>query len=107
MAISRRQFTLSLCSLPFAARAGELAPGPWNEPGNVSRVYLATDAPHWPKTNLDIPREVAEIEARLAEVGRAHAHNIRFSGGEVIRKAEEVKPWLAKAGDIDGVPLCR
>ncbi len=103
MPISRREFTLSLCSLPFALPAQEGTSGPWSEPANVARIYLATDKVHWPNTKLDITKEVADVEAHLAGVARAHAHNVRFTGGEVIRKAAEVRPWLDKAGDIDGV----
>ncbi len=104
MPLSRREFTLSLCSLPFASSLAEdLQSGPWNEPAAVAKIYLASDTVHWPNTKLDVAKEVADIEARLAEVGRAHAQNVRFTGGEVIRKASEIRPWLDKAGDIDGV----
>ena len=94
-----------MCSLPLAgpAQEPELTSEPWNEPANVARIYLASELIHWPNPKLDVAREVAAIEAELAGVARAHAQNVRFTGGEVIRRGEEVRPWLAKAGDIDGV----
>ena len=103
MPLSRREFTLSLCSLPLASAGQEPITGPWNEPATIARIYLASDTVHWPRPDLDIPAEVADIEAHLAETGRAHARNVRFTGGEVIREAGQVRLWLDRAGDIDGV----
>ena len=76
---------------------------PWNAPATVAKVYLAAPRVHWPKPTLDIAKDVAEVEARLVEVARKHTHNVRFVGGETLRTEEEVRPWLAKMGDIDGV----
>ncbi|MCL4403056.1 MAG: hypothetical protein M1436_10425 [Acidobacteria bacterium] len=103
--LTRRQFGFSLCSIPLALplAAQEAGSGPWNEPATVARVYLAAPKVHWPKPTLDVDAEVREIEARLAEVGRKHTENVRLTGGEVLRAPEEVRPWLAKMGAIDGV----
>ncbi len=104
--LTRRGFHLSLlgalCSR-FDLGAADTASMPWNGPATVAKVYLGAPQVHWPKPTLDQGQEVAEIEARLAEVGRKHAANVRFTGGELLRTAEEVKPWLAKLGDVDGV----
>jgi L-fucose isomerase-like protein len=102
---SRRQFGWSLLGARFAMAAAEEFRGmPWNEPAVVSRVYLATPGQtHWPKPTLDVRAEIAEIEARLAEVGRKNAHNVRFVGGDVVGTAEQVEAWRRKSGDIDGV----
>ncbi len=104
--LSRRQFGLSLCGIPLSMRlalAGdEFASMPWNGPATVARVYLA-DKPQWPKPTLDIPADIADVEKRLAEVASKNAHNVRFTGGEVIGNVEAVKPWLAKMGEIDGL----
>lgn len=104
--LSRREFGLALCGLPFSLKssAEEWAVSmPWNQPATVARVYLAGEKPHWPKPDLDVSREVREIEARLTEVQRKHAANVRFTGGEMLRAAGEVRPWLARMGDIDGI----
>ncbi|MBI4873767.1 MAG: hypothetical protein HY822_03930 [Acidobacteria bacterium] len=103
--LTRRQFGLSLCSVPFSfpLAAQEFESMPWNAPATVARVYLASKQIHWPKPTLDVAAEVGEIETRLAEVGRKHAENVRFVGGETLFSEQEVRPWLAKMGDIDGV----
>lgn len=102
--VTRRQFGLALCGLPFApALAEEFRSMPWNEPATVARVYLATDKPHWPKPTLDVQADVAEGEARLKEVQRRHLDNVRFTGGEVLHSDAEVRPWIQKMGNIDGV----
>lgn len=110
-AVSRRRFTLSLCGLPFAGlplAADEFAGMEWNQPATVARVYLASNTVHWPKPTLDIAQDVAGIERQLAEVAAKHKQNIRFTGGEVLKTADEVAPWLSKMGAIDGcliIPL--
>jgi L-fucose isomerase-like protein len=103
--LTRRQFGLALSGLPFslAFAAEEFASMPWNEPAVVARVFLASPTVHWPKPTLDVQADVAEIEAKLVEVQRKNLHNVRLTGGEVIRNAAEVKPWLDKMGDIDGI----
>jgi hypothetical protein len=103
--ITRRQFGISLCGLPFSSAllAQEFQSMPWNGPAVVARVYLVGAIPYWPKPTLDVKAEIAEIEARLAEVGRKHAQNVKFVGGDILKADADVKPWLAKMGDIDGV----
>jgi L-fucose isomerase-like protein len=104
--LSRRQFGLSLCGLPLALSAdefSEFAAMPWNGPANVARVYLGGSVTHWPKPNLDLAREIASIEPEIAAVGRKNAHLVRFTGGELLKSAEEVRPWLDKQKDLDGV----
>src|SRR5690242_4734947 len=79
--ISRRDFALSLCGVPlaFANAGGEFASMPWNQPATVAKVYLVTPGhTHWPKPTLDTTAEIAEVEARLAEVQRKHEHNVRL-----------------------------
>ncbi len=103
--LTRRQFGLSLCGLPFTLAAAEEFQGmPWNEPAVVAKAYLATAGhTHWPKPTLDIARDVAEVEAKFVEVQRKHTQNVRLVGGEIIRQPAEIRPWLAKTGDIDGL----
>jgi hypothetical protein len=105
--LSRRQFGLSLCGLPLMPRlgfaAGELASMPWNGPATVARVYLASKTVHWPKPTLDVAADIAECEKRLAEVAGKHTGTVKLVGGETLAAAEDVRPWLAKMGDLDGV----
>ncbi len=103
--LTRRQFgfTLSGASLSAPAAAQSAESMPWDGPATVARVYLASPTVHWPKPTLDVEKDVAEVEARLVEVARKHTENVRFVGGEILRSEAEVKPWLAKMGEIDGV----
>ncbi|MCC6861049.1 MAG: hypothetical protein IT158_20950 [Bryobacterales bacterium] len=104
--MTRRQFGLSLTALPFCSPLGaeEFGSGPWNGPATVAKVYLAGPQIAWPKPTLDIAQDIAEIEARLAQVERTNAENVRFTAGTAtIRGEADVKPWLAKLGDVDGV----
>lgn len=107
MSLSRRCFAQTLCGMHFSSllRADEFsafANMPWNAPARVARVYLAGQ-PHWPKPTLDIEQEVRDVEANLAGVARKNEANVRFTGGEILRKDEDVKPWLAKTGPVDGL----
>lgn len=109
--LSRRQFGLSLCSLPFldlAAEAAEFAEFqamPWNEPASIAKVYLASMALHWPKPTLDVPAEMKEVEARLAEVEKKNASNIKFTSSTLVRTAEDAKAIKEKIGNADGVMI--
>jgi hypothetical protein len=106
--MTRRDFGISLCAAPlaFAAAADESASMPWNQPATVAKVFLVTPGrTHWPKPTLDIPAEIAEVEARLADVQRKHMQNVRLVGGDIFRGPADVGPWREKIGDIDGVLL--
>jgi len=103
--MSRRQFGLACALSPFSRLLAAAATDklPCEEPAAVARVYLASERVHWPKPTLDVAQDVADIEARLAEVARRNAGHARLLGGEILRTPEEVRPWLEKMGDIDGV----
>lgn len=102
---TRRQFGLALCGAPLSVlvKAAPRDPLPCDEPATVARVYLAAERPHWPKPTLDVAQEIAEIEARLDQAVRRHAGDARLIGGQTLRSAAEVRPWLEAMGDIDGV----
>ena len=102
--LTRRTFGLAMCGAPFSLllNAQEADAMPWNQPATVARVYLA-GKPHWPMPTLDIAAERREVEAGLADVQKKHVANVRFTGGELLGSDEEVKPWLEKIGDVDGV----
>jgi len=103
--VTRRQFGLALCGLPLAnALAREdWESMPWNGPATVAKVYLGGPKAHWPNTGLDFAAEIAQIEARLGEVERKNAEQVRFTGGELLRTEQDVRPWVEKTGDVDGV----
>jgi hypothetical protein len=107
--LTRRSFHAALCGLPFSGllKADEFEAFrsmPWNGPARVARVYLA-GAPHWPKPTLDVEAERKEVEAQIAVAARKNAHLVELSGGELLRSPEEVKAWLARQQDLDGILL--
>ena len=104
-ALTRRQFGLALGAVPLAAIFGEedLSAMPWNQPATVAKLYLEGPKAYWPGPTIDLAKDRAEIETRLAEVQKKHAHNVRFIDGGTIRKDEDVQPVLAKLRDADGV----
>ena len=104
--ITRRAFGLSLCGTPFSLMldAQQQASAPWNAPAVVAKVYLA-GKPHWPMPTLDIAAEIKEIEAGLADVQKKHAANVKFIGGETLHSDADVKPWLEKMSEIDGIMI--
>lgn len=102
--MTRRAFSLSLCAGPASLmlNAQEAESMPWNQAAKVARVYLAGVA-HWPMPTLDVGAEINEIEAGLADLQKKHVANVRLVGGELLKADAEVKPWLDRMGDIDGV----
>ena len=76
---------------------------PWAEPAQVRKVYLAAKQITWPRPDVDIEHEHAEIEARLREVEQRNARNIRFTGGEILRVGDDVGAWASRMGDTDAV----
>ncbi len=108
MSVTRRQFGLALGSTVLAhpaAGAATQAAGlmPWNEPAVVRKVYLATTRITWPRPDLDIEQERAQIEARLAEVAQRNARWVRLTGGEILRTGDNVAAWAAQTGDADAL----
>lgn len=103
--ITRRRFGMSLCGLPFALPGTSAAQEsmPWSEPAVVAKVYLAASRTHWPKPSLDLQADIADVEARLAEVARKNARYVRFTGGELLRADAEAGPWIEKHRDADGM----
>jgi len=107
--LTRRSFHAAPCGLPFSGllKADEFEAFrsmPWNGPARVARVYLA-GAPHWPKPTLDVEAERKEVEAQIAVAARKNSHLVELSGGELLRSPEEVKAWLARQQDLDGILL--
>jgi hypothetical protein len=107
MFLTRRQFvSASATALGYFSflRAGESSEGkPWAGPAVVKKVYLAGARPSWPRPDVDLNQDVAAIEAQLAELERRYPGRIRFTGGELIRSADEMKQWMEKVGEADAV----
>lgn len=106
--LTRREFAGGLCGLPLAAAAwkddfSEFASMPWNAPARVAKVYLGSSQPHWPKYTLDQEQERKDVEAQLAGLAKKTSAAVEFTGGELLRSPDEVKPWLAKTGAVDGL----
>ena len=100
--MDRRCF-LTACCAPLLARlaAGlEAAPGPWDGPALVGKIYLG-GRPGWPRPDANLEEDIREIEARLAELARRYPDQVRFSGGEMVRNPEEAGAWLKKAEQAD------
>ncbi|HSB14877.1 MAG TPA: hypothetical protein VLE22_10495 [Bryobacteraceae bacterium] len=103
--MTRRRFGLTLCGVPlsYALAAEDFGAMPWAGPASVAKVYLAGATIHWPKPDLDVQKDIAEIEARLAEFERKHPNDVRFTGGQLLRKEEDVAPWAQSIADADAV----
>ncbi|MGB9604865.1 MAG: hypothetical protein ACP5U2_01025 [Bryobacteraceae bacterium] len=100
--LDRRRFIQCL-SAPLFARlaAGMEAPaGPWDGPAVVAKLYLG-GRPGWPRPDLNLEDDIREIETRLAELERRYPGQIRFTGGETVRNAQQTQAWLERAGDAD------
>jgi hypothetical protein len=104
--LTRRQFGITLAaataaaSIP-AAESGEA--GPWSAPAIVKKVYIGVANPTWPRPDLDIKKEIAGIDARLAQLERKHAGLVRFTGGEWLKDTAEVEAWIKDLSGADAV----
>lgn len=103
---TRREFGCVLGGALLPRFAPAAVQGPWDEPANVKRVYIAVPTPSWPRPDLDVPAERNAIEARLAELERKHAGAVRLTGGELLRTPEDAQAWVkALTSEVDGVLL--
>lgn len=105
--LTRRRFTLAAAgalAAPWFTRAASAASdAPWSGPAVVRKVYLAGARPSWPRPDADLDRNVADIEARLAELQRMYPGQLRFTGGEMLRSAAEMEAWLRQPDDADAI----
>jgi len=104
--LTRRQLVLGSAGFfgSLWLNAGEPPAGkPWAGPVTVRKVYLAGARAGWPRPDVDLNQDVAAIEARLTELQRRYPGRIRFTGGEMIRSAQEMSQWMEKAGEADVV----
>lgn len=103
--MTRRQFGLSLGASTVAAAHSvpPALPEPWMGPAIVKKVYLAKPNPTWPRPDLDIQQEIAQIEPHLAELERKHPGRIRFTGGELLKVGDDISGWVRSLEGADAV----
>ncbi|MGB9604520.1 MAG: hypothetical protein ACPL88_01420 [Bryobacteraceae bacterium] len=102
--LTRRQFGLLLSAA--AVRLGWAQQrGPWSEPATVKKIYLAVPQPTWPRPDLDVPRAMAEIEDKMAELERKHPGAVRFRKPELVRTPEQAEACAKSLGEVDAVLL--
>lgn len=100
--LSRRQFMWTSAAGSLFARMDPPATAAWDGPAVIRKVFLG-GRPSWPRPDLDLPREVAGIEAQLAELEKRYPGKVRFTGGETILNAQDMDAWLAKPDESDAV----
>ncbi len=101
--LSRRRFMLAASAATAAMGAmAERPGGEWDGAAVVRKLYLG-GTPSWPRPDIDVAKEVAGIEAQLAEVERRYPGKIRFTGGETVSSVEGMDAWLAAPDASDAV----
>ena len=100
--MTRREFGLSMGGWAAAPGLFGAQDAPWAGPATVKKVYLAVPRPTWPRPDLDVAAEKAGIEASLALLEKQHAGHVRFSGGDLVRTAEDAQAFVKGLGDADG-----
>jgi hypothetical protein len=104
--LSRRQFGWTLSGLAMAPRLfGATQAMPWAAPATVKKVYLAVPQPTWPRPDLDVQAERAELEAVLSGVERKLTGVVRFTGGELVRTGDDAQAFLKGLEEADGVVI--
>lgn len=103
--LSRREFGLGLGAASMLVPAAQAATGdaPWAAPAVVKKVFVGVPKPTWPRPDLNFEQEMAEINGKLAELEAAHKAEVRFTGGEWLKSAEDVEPWAKSLAGADAV----
>jgi hypothetical protein len=102
--LSRRGFFL--CSLGGMLPASLLPAEegmPWDGPAVVRKVYLASQTPSWPRPDVNLEQDKAEIEAQLEEFQKRHPGRIKFTGGELLREGTDISAWMSAAANDDAI----
>lgn len=102
--LSRRGFFL--CSLGGMLPASLLPAQegmPWDGPAVVRKVYLASQTPSWPRPDINLEQDKAEIEAQLEEFQKRHPGRIKFTGGELLREGTDISAWMSAAANDDAI----
>lgn len=77
--------------------------GPWDGPAEVVKVFVGVDRPTWPRPDLNFEQEMAEINRSLSALEVQHKTKVRFSGGERLKRPEDVEPWARSLKGADAV----
>jgi len=102
--LSRREFGLSLGGCLLGSRLfGADSSLPWMGPATIKKVFLAVPQPTWPRPDLDVAREKAELEVTLSELERKHAGSVVLTGGDLVRTPEQAEAFAKSVGDADGL----
>lgn len=103
--MTRRQFGFSLAAAPMAVPFLRASSGdaPWDGPAIVRKVFVGVPKPTWPRPDLDLNQEMAEISSKLAGLESKFPGQIRLTGGDWIRSVDDVEPWAKSVGDADAV----
>lgn len=101
--MTRRQFGFSVAAARIAAPIVGFASGdaPWDGPAIVRKVFVGVPKPTWPRPDLNLNQEMAEISAKLAELERRCQGQVQLTGGDWIKSVEDVEPWAKSIGDAD------
>jgi hypothetical protein len=95
VALSRREFSLSLAGAALAARlAASDSTLPWAGPATVRKIFLAVPQPTWPRPDLDVAAEKAEVDATLTRLEQRHSGAVRFTGGDLVRTEADAQAVL-------------
>jgi hypothetical protein len=105
--MTRRSFSMaSLANFAvfsrFASAAGDDS-GPWSGPAVVRTVFLISQKPTWPRPDLDVQQEMADIRTQLDELARRHPGKLRYIGGDLLREGTDISAWIEGAKDADVV----
>ncbi|MEP0844954.1 MAG: hypothetical protein HRF43_19815 [Phycisphaerae bacterium] len=68
----------------------------------IRKVFLAKPVPTWPKPDLDLPQEIARLDAELARLA-PRMEGIRLEGGDLYRVVNDVPSSAADLGRPDGL----
>lgn len=103
--ISRRElFGAAFGGLTIVNRLfGAGSSAPWSGPAVVRKVFLGIPRPTWPRPDLDVEREKADMEAILAGAERSNQEDVRFVGGDLVRTPEDAEKFVKSVGSEDGV----
>lgn len=102
--MNRREFGFALSGWAVAARLfGAESSARWMQPATVRKVFLAVKTPSWPRPDLDVAAEKAIVDQHILDAARRNPDTVQFTGGELIRSAEDAETLVRSLGDEDAI----